>query len=260
MKPKTNFLFYILFFFVVVFAVFFFWNKWFQRDSLETEPRQTQKIDENNFYSLKKINEETEYVKIEVEYPVFKNVAPEFNNKIFSQIEAAINEHKELSEENWKARFETATKDDPISEKPTKDEKFILAITFKEKQVNSEFISGFLDFSGYTGGAHGYQNFVALNYDIKNKKEISFSDYLINTKRSFTEVQNIAREELVSKYASSTSKDEKEYNESIKQSIFDGTSKISDFETYTFTKNGATIYFGQYQVGPYVIGIPEVEI
>jgi hypothetical protein len=43
--------------------------------------------------------------------------------------------------------------------------------------------------------------------------------------------------------------------------ISDGTAPDADnFGTFTFTPNTITIYFQQYQVGPYSIGMPTVTI
>ena len=43
--------------------------------------------------------------------------------------------------------------------------------------------------------------------------------------------------------------------------IEDGTQpKEENFSVFTFTPTTVTLYFGQYQVGPYVLGMPEVEL
>jgi hypothetical protein len=50
------------------------------------------------------------------------------------------------------------------------------------------------------------------------------------------------------------------YLENINSNIDSGTEPVEDnFKTFTFTKDGIKIYFAQYQVGPYVMGMPEVE-
>ena len=36
--------------------------------------------------------------------------------------------------------------------------------------------------------------------------------------------------------------------------------KEENFSVFTFTPDKVKIYFAQYQVGPYVIGMPEVEV
>jgi hypothetical protein len=52
-----------------------------------------------------------------------------------------------------------------------------------------------------------------------------------------------------------------DYLENINSSIDSGTEPIEDnFKTFTFTGDSIKIYFAQYQVGPYVMGMPEVEI
>lgn len=261
MKSKTNPLFFILFFIVVVFAALFFWNKFFPNKPNQAPENIEQKPKPVELYNKRNVTEEDDYTIINIEYPYLLHAAGSFSASVESFISSLVAEHKEMSEENWKARFKTKIPGETISEKPAHDDKFQLNGSFKVVQINDNVASILFSYDGYTGGAHGYQNLVTYNYDFKNQKEISFADFLKMTNRDFATVQAQVRDQLILKYAASVDIEDKEYNESIKQDILDGTGSIDDFALFTFKEDGgATVYFGQYQVGPYAIGIPEVEI
>ncbi|MCX6703462.1 MAG: RsiV family protein [Candidatus Zambryskibacteria bacterium] len=101
----------------------------------------------------------------------------------------------------------------------------------------------------YTGGAHGITAIKTFTYDKKNK--------FIDEKAVFGEsswkplVSNLTFEYLKAKLKDQTS------DEVLKE----GTSVVgSALDTWYLKDNDVVFVFGQYQVGPYVLGIQEVPI
>jgi hypothetical protein len=98
----------------------------------------------------------------------------------------------------------------------------------------------------FTGGAHGSTVISTFTYGPDNKL-ISLKD-LYATPDALTKISNAARTYLKAKLGDNASVDE----------IDSGTTPTDDnFGVWYITDAGITFVFGQYQVGPYVIGIQE---
>jgi hypothetical protein len=225
----------------------------------------------SNSYEIKLINKKDNlYTKIDIKYPYFKNADEKFNSDIENFIKEKISDHEKISEENWKARYDTQTNDEKIAKIPTDDEKFYLHSEVEIIQSNANYISFILRIDGYEGGAHGYVNDFPYNYDIKNKKILSLKDIFSNNYNYLKYLSNEARIYLKEKYATlseenkkgfSSEEEIKQYEDNSMSMINDGTSLQEDnFKIFTFTPDEVKIYFSQYQVGPYVIGMPSFEV
>ena len=221
-------------------------------------------------YDIKTITNETDYATINIKYPSFKLASSKFNDTIATTITNAIDNHTKIAEENWKARVDTKIPGDTITEKPTtKEDKLPLQIDVNVIQSNDSYISYVMTQSGFEGGAHGYSLTTSGAYDVKNRKPITLADLFSNDSDYLNKISLSARAELVKEYgtlsdeyrAESTKEAVKEYAQNIQDMISDGTAPDADnFGTFTFTPNTITIYFQQYQVGPYSIGMPTVTI
>jgi hypothetical protein len=221
-------------------------------------------------YDIKTVTKETDYATIDIKYPSFKLAPSQFNDAIATNITNAIDNHIKIAEENWKARVDTKMPGDTITEKPsTKEDKLSLQIDVTIIQSNDNYISYLVTQSGYEGGAHGYSLTTSGAYDVKNKKEIILEDLFSNDSDYLNKISLSARAELIKEYATLSDEDRvgptkeaiKEYAQNIQDMINDGTvPDIKNFETFTFTSDIVTIYFQQYQVGPYSIGMPTVSI
>ncbi len=221
-------------------------------------------------YDIKTVTKETDYATVDIKYPSFKLAPNQFNDAIATTITNAIDNHIKIAEENWKVRFETRVPGDTITEKPaTKEDKLPLQIDVTIIQSNDNYISYLVTQSGYEGGAHGYVLTTSGAYDVKNKKEIILEDLFSNNSDYLNKISLSARAELIKEYATLSDEDRvgstkeaiKEYVQNIQDMINDGTvPDIKNFETFTFTSDIVTIYFQQYQVGPYSRGMPTISI
>lgn len=240
----------------------------------KTEKDVTTKVVEGlivpNTYETKVLNPNSAYLKFDVKYPYFKNADKDFNSKIETLIQGQIQDDIKTSQENWQARYDTQSKGENIPRVPQNDaDKFYFSSDFTIVQSNSSYISFVLDYNGFNGGAHGYENKVSYNYDVKNQKNIELKDLFPNYPDYLTYLSTQSRESLKKTFATVSDNDREQATaEEIKTivndivtSIESGTEpKEENFSIFTFTPDKIKIYFAQYQVGPYAIGMPEVEI
>jgi len=221
-------------------------------------------------YETRTLSPSDLYVKFDVTYPYFKQASEEFNSIILNLLEEQIVDNKNTSTENWQARYQAQSEDENISEYPTDDEKFYFSSSFDVAQNNSDYISFILTSSGYTGGAHGYEIKTAFNYDVINQKIISLKDIFSDYPNYLNYISEESRKILKGQYATVTEEDRgdseseeavQDYIDNMNEMIDSGTEPTEDnFKNFTFTSNKIKIYFAQYQVGPYAIGEPEVEL
>jgi hypothetical protein len=213
----------------------------------------------DSYVTEKTYSEPDQYATFDVTYPQFSNATVIFNQKIEKFVMDAIAEHKKNSADNWKARFETQFKGEGIKEFPKEEEKFSLKITWTPVQVNSKDISFIITTSGYSGGAHGYENISSFNYDVKAKKEITLKSLFPNDPNYLKTISDFARKDLNTQFHSrmeiKTKDDEAIFKESILPMLNEGTvPEISNFSVFTFTSKAVTFYFPEYQVAPYAMG------
>jgi hypothetical protein len=221
-------------------------------------------------YLIIENNPEDPYTVLNIKYPSFKQADISFNLKIENFVLSQIEEHRNIGKESWIGRFNTLDgNDNQIDNVPTEEEKFGFTFDPIIIQSNKDYISFILRYGGYSGGAHGYENIVSFNYDVKNKKDVSLAN-LFSFKDDYLKYLSETSGNILTKRFATISEEDKEnyspeilrqYVQSIVSMIEDGTEpKEDNFKVFTFTPEKVKIYFAQYQVGPYVIGMPEVEI
>jgi len=271
---KKNLL--IIFWIIVIFTSFYFiYKNWNKKDEvkmniIEQSTIQDGELVVNSSYETKVLNPSNAYVKFEVKYPSFKNASPDFNSQIETLIKTQMDDHVKISEENWQARYDTQGEGENIPRVPVKDEdKFSFFSDFVIVQSNPIYISFVLKYGGFSGGAHGYENIISFNYDVKNQKVITLKDLFVNNSQYLNTLSLKSREYLNKQFATVSEEDKKnstpeaikEYIDNIISTIEEGTMPIEEnFSIFTFTGDKIKIYFSQYQVGPYSMGMPEVEI
>ncbi|MFA6251437.1 MAG: DUF3298 domain-containing protein [Candidatus Paceibacterota bacterium] len=221
-------------------------------------------------YETKTMNLDDPYSTFDVKYPYFKNADVSFNANVETFVKNKMDEHVKNSADSWQARYNTQVRGDNIPKVPaTTDDKFSFISDFTIIQSNSSYISFVLNYGGFSGGAHGYENKVSFSYDVKNKKVIELEDLFTNNPDYLTYLSEQSREILKKEFATVSEEDRKnsdpeaikEYVDNIVSMIQEGTEpKAENFSVFTFTPEKIKIYFAQYQVGPYVIGMPTVEV
>lgn len=219
-------------------------------------------------YQVKTLNKKDDYLTFDVKYPLFEYADDQFNQKIVNLLEVEIENQKKYAEENWLIRYETQLPGDGILKVPKESDKWPFYSDFTLVQSNKSFISFVLTYGGFTGGAHGYENKISFNYDLKNNKEVKLKDIFSDKFNYLKYLSEESQKELKKQFTTLSEEDKsnsspeavKEYIDNMISMIEDGTiQEEENFDVFTFTPNKIKIYFAQYQVGPYVIGMPEVE-
>jgi len=210
------------------------------------------------------------YVKYEIKYPHFLYANRELNNGIKKFIQEASRAHGITSRENWLTRYNTQEEGGFITKVPSsEEEKFYFFVDFEIIQSNSNYISLLLKYGGFSGGAHGYENKSSLAYDVSQKKYLGLKDLFPDNPGYLKTLSVISRDKLKDQLVQSIKEGEvglkeeslNNYANNIVSAIELGTEpKEENFNTYTFTPDKIKVYFAQYQVGPYSIGMPEIEI
>lgn len=220
-------------------------------------------------YEVKTLKESSDYSTFDIKYPYFKNVNDEFNNKIKIFLDEQMEIQKKDSQEGWLARYNTQFPEEKIPKSPKNEDKWPFYADFIVIQSNNSYISFVLTYGGFTGGAHGYENRISYNYDLKNKKELKLKDIFSDGFDYLKYISEESRKELKKQYATLSDEDRvnsspeavKEYTDNIISMIEEGTkTEEENFNIFTFTQDKIKIYYAQYQVGPYVFGTPEIEL
>ncbi len=237
-----------------------------ENKNMETKQEEQMVVDSST-YETRTMNIDDPYVDFDIKYPHFFFASAMFNEQIKKLIDEAVLEHREYSKANWIAMYET---DKSLKEKPSeKNDKFDFFVDFSIVQSNQNYISFVLKYGGYSGGAHGYETKKSFAYDLVNQKEITLSDLYEGDPQYLNTISLKTREVLEKKILEESEnqslmedeKERKEYIENILEMMREGSGpSLDNFSNFTFTKDKIKIYFGQYQVFPYAMGAPEVEI
>lgn len=252
--------------------VFFFSN---QQQNLPFEDKEKIELKEEESlvvegsYQTKKLTIDDPYINFDVKYPYFKDADIDFNLSIEDFLKEQMENDRLIAKDNWQTRYNLQTTEDNIPEQPNPEEKFYFYSDFSIIQSNSSYISFILSYGAFTGGAHGYEVKKSYNYDLKNNRPITLADIYGDDEDYLDKLSQASRQMLKEAYATISDEDRansdpeaiEDYLENINSSIDRGTEPTKEnFKIFTFTPSGIKIYFAQYQVGPYVMGMPEVEI
>jgi heme/copper-type cytochrome/quinol oxidase subunit 2 len=197
------------------------------------------------------INEETSQYLIEVEYPQFSDVSQEFNDSIKRAATLDIEDFKKNTVIDQQARLDTATTPEDRAYLLANPWQYGYQANYTVVQNNDLYISVLMHQSGFNGGAHGYDIIHTFNYDRTQDQIMTIADMFPNNPNYLETLSKTARAKLKIAYADY-------YTDEM---AIPGTEPDElNFSQFTFVRDMVTIYFQQYQVGPYVIGQPTIEV
>lgn len=204
------------------------------------------------------ITKTTNYTTIDAKYPQFKNATIFFNKKISNIANSAIEEHTQISKENWNNRLKTSTKGE-ITDIPDEANKFPIDIEAKVVRNDNEIISIVMNISEYTGGAHGQERILTFNYDVKKQQEITIDDFIKKDPDFLEKLSKMTRVTLLDKFMKSADLSADQID---KEMLYSGTTpEKENFSLFTLSTNDKiTFYFPEYQVAPYVFGSSEINV
>ena len=206
---------------------------------------------------LVSIDEDNYLYGISGSYPQFPQAGALFNSSIKRAFTNEIAQFKKTANDDYKARRETGGED--FEKQFASGGMYTYQIDTDIMQSNDQYISAVVHFGGFSGGAHGYNNVRTFNYDVVNHREMTLSDLYPNDPDYLTKISTMAREMLAKKLATAGNA---QLDSNALSMLNDGTdpTKPINYQAFTFTKDSITIYFGEYQVAPYVFGEQTITI
>ncbi|MGB8482234.1 MAG: RsiV family protein, partial [Acinetobacter bohemicus] len=127
-----------------------------------------------------------------------------------------------------------------------------ISLMIKPKILNANLplATVVLNSSSYLGGAHGSSSQRYYNFDLKQQKQVELNDLLAPNQKAHLEKK--AHEVfktwvLESKLANSV----EEYEQAWKFTLSDN---------FYLSKQGLILQYGEYEIGPYVVGLPRLTI
>jgi hypothetical protein len=116
-----------------------------------------------------------------------------------------------------------------------------------------------VQYDEFSGGAHGSEDSVSFNYDMKAHRMMTIADLFPGNPGYLDKLSQTAVEALIADRKNATG--ESTVSDFELKWIGEGAGpKAENFDVFTTHENRLTIYFGQYQVGPYAIGMPRIDI
>ena len=216
-------------------------------------------------YKEIKTNTTESYASFDISYPQFTLADAAFNKKIVDAVQAAKTEFAQNAADNWKAYRENTYEEGDPGQFPS--DPYPMYVKWELVQATDHYISAIMRIGGYNGGAHGFENIISWNYDVKAQKELTLADMFPNDPDYLKTVSDYSRTALTKKLSADipldemTSPEEREkyIQESIQPMIDAGTEPtLQNFSVFTFTDTNITLYFSQYQVAAYVYGEQQV--
>lgn len=218
---------------------------------LEPLPRQIQ--DPHAPRSVR-VEATSEYASATGEYPQFEQTSVAFNKAIKDTVTQAIEEHFLISEENQKAMVATSSEADEYSMEP-----YPLTVSYNTPVHNERFVSVLVEIEYYSGGAHGSSSLHTFTYDVQKKKIVKLEDFFPGYEKNiFQKLSSEARTQLNVSLASQAGGQTPDAD-----FLNDGTEPdAKNFELFTLSpqEDAVTIYFGLYQVAPYVYGEQRITV
>lgn len=192
----------------------------------------------------KKVEIKKDNVTFTLVTPQVKN-APLLQEKIDAYTEAFVQNMTELGSE---VDFTGASSN------------YMLDINYEVVRNDSKLVVIKLGAYEYTGGAHGNPSFAFFQYDVQRKRMIGKEDILLDKKdqKLLTLLTNRFAEKP--QYTVDGIKGSKSmfFDLDEEKSVF--MDNLAQNGQIAFTTQGVLFKYGAYEIGPYAIGEPEVEI
>lgn len=220
----------LLFIIVLSFFIFFRFQSALNQDA----------SDENNTgISEKKITQKNSYYNIDAIYPQFDGEFEIINKEIEKTVLEELDKHKIQSEDSYNS--ESSPEDCwPIFP-------FDFTVNYHIDYKTTELLSLYLEFYGYSGGAHGYSFTVPFNYNVTSKKFLKITDF-VKDQKTLAKLIELCKKKLL------------EQNINVDEWGQNILASYDDFKIFTLTEDQIIIHFAQYQVCCYAAGEPSVII
>lgn len=190
------------------------------------------KNEENFKYNISQKVEKNDSYDVNVYFPI-----TEFEN-LNSEIEFILNEYIQDFKEQ-------------IIHLST-DKKYFLDVTFEVYQTK-KYISFLFNIKQNFGCLHDENYILTINYNVDKGKIIGLKDLIMKNENLLNDIARISYNSLISR-------EEIKSDENMEFITYGTTPLIKNYEAFIINKNTLDIYFQEYQVVPYYLGIQKVEI
>lgn len=191
-------------------------------------------------------------------YPQFTQTDVAFNKKIADGITGDAADFTKNASADYQAHL--ATGGDEFQKEFASGNYYTFDVSYDVVQSNADYVSLIVREEGFTGGAHPFHNLFTFNYDVKNQKEVTLASLFPNDPNYLTTVSSESRAALTTKLTAAA--EETTLDDNTKSMMMDGTDPTTpdNFDAFTFTGSTITVYFGEYQVAPYVYGEQSISL
>ena len=186
------------------------------------------------------ITKNNKYINSVINIPIIITENKELSKNINDEITASIMKFFNDSQQQAKDYYEGL---------PEIENKFVANVDFDIKKNSDDILSIIIKYYKYAGGAHGENENVAYNIDIKNGKFISLKDLF----KEEIDYKSIINEEVRSQIENLIKSNEEN------KGVYEFKS-ISDNQKFYIQDDNLVIYFDLYEIDPYAAGIPEFMI
>ena len=198
----------------------------------------------NNFFFItvnkESIKKDNKYLKSNLEIPVINSDNSEIDNKVNKKIRTDIMHFYEQSLKEAENFLDDFNLD---------NSNFVADASFEVKKSTSNVISILVKYYKYSGGAHGYYEYIPYNIDLRNGNFLVLKDLFKEEVDYKTLINNEIENQI-----KQLGKKEKDINKIYE---FYG---IKDNQKFYLEDKRIVIYFDLYDIAPYAAGIPEFPI
>lgn len=214
------------------------------------KPEEQQPVQQQPAVSIedKKITDQTAPFNINITYPYIAGF-DEFNNKIQDIISKNTNDFKTNSLQN----DEAVKKTDPQSYAKY-PRKYDLTVGYDKGEVDGNIVSVVLNVYSFVGGAHGSTTFIPINFDVKNKKEITLADLFPGQTDYLQKVSDYCIPNLKAQITVGMEDNGQWVNQNASWINNGAGPKAENYSIFLINNNNITFYFPEYTVAPYAAG------
>lgn len=219
---------------------------WYTQKAPTTEENPQTTLIPNAKDESETINDTSQYFKIEARVPSASPLASTAGAEASNQAVTLMRTSIEAQVAEFKKQDISWLTERPLGEGYPLEFDANYSIT-----ENEHFISYDFQVYQFTGGAHGGTNEETYTFDKKTGTRVALADLFTANAPYLERISAHTRERLLATLGDY--KDEKWVTE--------GTAPTAEnFQSFIVDGDSLTIIFGQYQVGPYVLGMPEIQI
>lgn len=186
------------------------------------------------------IKKQNKYLNSTLEIPAVNSGNPKIDDMINQRIKDDILNFYEESLKEAQSFLEDFELD---------ESRFIADASFEVKKNTSNIISIFVKYYKYSGGAHGYYEYIPYNFDLRSGKNLTLKEIF----KQGVDYKIIINNEI-EKQIKELGKKEKDLDK-----VYDFYG-IKENQKFYLEDGNIVIYFDLYDIAPYAAGIPEFPI